>query len=230
MLFRSADGSQVEELIRKLKDARMETASSDEDLKKAAGAFASGARVAVVTVSDPGGNQQLEIRRDSEKNYYGRSSVVDGVHKIGGDLGESVDKKLDDFRNRKLFGFGWSDPTKVEVRTAAGSVAYAKSGEKWMAGQKQMDSGSVQNLIDKLRDLSAAAFLEAGGGGDFAMEPTVTSNDGKRVEKVTITRAGGKYYAKRDGEPSIYELDVKAVEELETAAKQVKEPEPPKKK
>ncbi|HWQ55754.1 MAG TPA: DUF4340 domain-containing protein [Bryobacteraceae bacterium] len=225
-----ADGSQVEELIRKLKDAKMEAAASDDEAKQAAGAFASGTRVALVTVSDQGGNQQLEIRRDKDKNYYAKSSVVEGFHKVANDLGEGVDKKLDDFRNRKLFGFGWSEPSKVEVRTAGGTVTYAKSGEKWMSGQKQMDPGSVQNLIDKLRDLNAAAFLETGGTGELAIEITVTSNDGKRVEKVTVTKNGGKYYAKREGEPSIYELDAKTVEELEKSAREVKEFQPPKKK
>ena len=225
-----ADGAQVEELIRKLKDAKMDTAASPDDAKKAATGFASGARIALVTISDPGGNQQLEVRKDKDKNYYAKSSVVEGVYKVGSDLGDGLDKKLDDFRNKKLFDFGWSDPTKVEVRTPANSVAYAKSGDKWMAGAKQMDSGSVQNLIDKLRDLSAARFLDAGGGGAFTFEAAVTSNDGKRVEKVAVTRNGDKYYAKREGEPSIYELDAKAAEDLQKAAGEVKDYQPPKKK
>lgn len=221
-----ADGSQVEDLIRKLQDARMDAYATPEDLKKFASAFASGTRVATVTISSQGGDQQMEIRRDWEKNYYARTSVAEGVHKVGSDLGEAVDKGVDDFRNRKLFSFGWSDPTSVEVRRPDGAATYTKSGEKWMAGGKEMDAASVQALIDKLRDLSATAFPATGGGGELVIEPTVTSSDGKRVEKVTITGAGGKFYAKRDGEPSIYELDAAAVEELQKAAREVKEQAP----
>lgn len=225
-----ADGSQVEELIRKLKDARMDTGILEEDAKKAAAAFNSGARAAVVTVSDAAGNQQLEVRKDKDKNYYARSSVVEGVYKVGSDLGEGLDKKLEDFRNKKLFDFGWNDPTKVEVRSGTGAPAtYAKSGEKWMAGQKQMDAASVQGLVDKLRDLSAVSFQETGGGAQV-FEARVTSNDGKRVEKVTVTRQGEKYFAKRENEPGIYELDGKAAEELQKAASEVKEHQEPKKK
>ncbi len=51
----------------------------------------------------------------------------------------------------------------------------------------------------------------------------MTSNSGKRVEKVTITKQGDQYFAKREGEPSIYELDGKAVEDLQKAASDVKE-------
>ena len=58
----------------------------------------------------------------------------------------------------------------------------------------------------------------------------MTSNDGKRVEKVTVTKQGEKYFAKRENEPSIYELDGKAVEELQKAAAEVKEYQEPKKK
>jgi hypothetical protein len=222
-----ADGSQVEELIRKLKDARMDTGVTDQDTRKAASAFASGTRVAVATVSDASGNQQIEIRRDREKNYYAKTTAVEGIHKVTSDLGDGLDKGIDDFRNKKLFDFGWNDPSKVEIRPAGGNAAtYAKSGDKWMAGDKQKDSASVQTLIDKLRDLSAIQFVESGGGAP-ALEATVTSNDGKRVEKVTITKKGNNYYATRENEPSVYELDGKAVEELEKAAKEIKDHQPP---
>ncbi len=225
-----ADGSQVEELIRKLKDAKMDTAVNEEDAKKAAAAFASGTRVAVATVSDSSGNQQLEIRKDKDKNYYAKSSVVEGVWKVASDLGDGLDKKLDDFRNRKIFDFGWNDPNKIEIRTGANSVTYAKQGEKWMAGAKQMDSVSVQALIDKLRELSASKFADAAPAGTPVLETTVTSNDGKRVEKVSITKAGNSYFAKREDGPSIYEIDGKAVDDLQKAASGVKEFQPPKKK
>jgi len=218
-----ADGSQVEDLIRKLKDAKMDTAVTPEDTRKAAAAFASGTRVAVVNVADASGNQQLEVRKDKDKNYYAKSTVVEGIHKVTSDLGDGLDKGLDDFRNKKLFDFGWSDPTKVQVASAV----YTKSGDKWMSGSKQMDSGSVQALIDKLRDLSAARFVEAGAGTPV-LDATVTSNDGKRVEKVTITKEGNTFFAKRENEPSIYELDAKAVEDLQKAAADVKEFQPPK--
>jgi hypothetical protein len=85
-----------------------------------------------------------------------------------------------------------------------------------------MDSTTVQNLIDKLRDLAASKFQDA-GGGTAALEVTVTSNDGKRVEKVAINKQGDQYLAKRENEPSIYILDSKAADDLIKAAGDVKE-------
>jgi hypothetical protein len=57
---------------------------------------------------------------------------------------------------------------------------------------------------------------------------TVTSNDRKRVEKVGIAKQGNTYLAKRENEPSIYELDSKAVEALKGAASAIKEDQPAK--
>ncbi len=218
-----ADGSQVEELVRKLKDAKMDTSVSDEDAKKAAAAFASGTKVAVAGVSDSAGTQTLGVRKDKDKNYYAKSSVIEGIYKVPADLGDGLGKDLDSFRTKKLFDFGFNDPNKVSI----GSTTYQKSGENWLAGGKPMDSPSVQAVIDKLRDLTATKFLDS-GSGPSVLEVAVTSNDGKRNEKVTIMKQGATYIAKRDNEPSIYELDPKAVEELQKTVSAVKPLQPPK--
>jgi hypothetical protein len=214
-----ADGSQVETLITKLKDAKMDLAGAQLDIARS---FAAAAKVAIAVVTDANGNQTIEVRRDKDKNCYAKSSAVEGTYKVASDLGDALDKNVDDFRNKKLFDFGFSDPGKVELKT----VTYTKSGDKWLAGSKAMDNTSVQNLIDKLRDLSAVKFPEK-GGGEPVFEARVTSNDGKRVEKVSITKQGTQYFAQRENEPSIYELDSKAVDDLQKAAADVKEPPPP---
>ena len=222
-----ADATQVDALINKLKDAKMDAIVSDEDAKKAAAGFASGTRVALATVSDSKGDQTLEVHKDKDKNYYAKGSAVDGIYRIGSDIGDALDKGLDDFRNKKVFDFGFSDPGKIELKGAT----YTKSGDKWMSGAKTMDNASVQSLIDKLRDLTATKFADK-SGGDAVFEATVTSNEGKKVEKVTVRRQGTDYFAQREGEPSIYQLDAKAVDDLQSAASGVKEaaPTPVKKK
>lgn len=227
-----ADGGQVEELIRKLKEAKMDASVSGEDEKKAAAAFAAATPVATARATDAAGTQQLEVRRDKDKNYYGRSSLVTGAHKISSDLGEGVDKSLDDFRNKKLFDFGFDDPSKVEIRDGARQAAYQKLPDRWMSGQIQVDATTVNALVDKLRELTAARFV-AGGFTTPVFEATVTSNHGKRVEKLLISKQGASWLARREGEPTVYELDGKAVEELQKSAAEVKQyqaPKPGKKK
>jgi len=148
---------------------------------------------------------------------------VEGIYKVAADLGDGLDKDLASFRNKKLFDFGFQDPTRLTID----KTTYEKSGEKWMSGGKQMDSSSVQAVIDKLRDMAATKFLDSGSGPTF-LEVAVTSNEGKRNEKVVFMKQGAGYIAKRENEPSVYELDSKAVEELQKTAYAVKEFQPPK--
>jgi hypothetical protein len=223
-----ADGLQVEELVRKLKDAKMDLAASEDDQKKAATSFASGTPTATVKVTDASGTQQIEIRKKGD-DFFAKSSAADGFHKIPADLGNGVDKSVDDFRNKKLFDFGFNEPSKVEMHDSGKSYAFQKSAEKWQAGGKDMDSTSVQALLDKLRDLSASKFVETGFTTPV-IDITVTSNDGKRIEKVLLSKAGDKYVAKRENEPSQYELESKTVDELSKAAGDVKPAQPAKKK
>jgi hypothetical protein len=202
----------------------MDATISDEDAKKAAAAYGPGTKVATASVTDASGTETLEVRKDKDKNYYAKSSAVDGIYKVTADLGDGLDKKVDDFRNKKLFDFGWTDPNKIDI----GKAAFEKSGDKWMSGAKQMDAPSVQSVVDKLRDLTAGKFLDSGAGTPV-LDITVSSNNGKRVEKVSITKQGDTYFAKRENEPSIYQLDSKAVEDLQKATNEVKLFQPPKK-
>ena len=216
-----ADGWQVEDLVRKLAGANMDPAVSDEDAKKAAAAFASGTPVAIAKVTDAGGTQTLEVRKNKD-DYYAKSSVVEGIHKVPKDLGEGVDKSMDDFRNKKLFDFGFNDPNKIEYKDAGKSASYEKSGDKWTSGGKPMDSTSVQAFIDKLRDLAASKFVETGFTTP-AIEITVVSNEGKRTEKMQISKSGDNFIARREGEPALYQIDAGPVNDLREAASGVKE-------
>jgi len=222
-----ADSFQVENVLGKLRDAKMDLSVTTEEAAKK---FAAAAPVAVAQVTDTAGTQTLEVRKDKDNNYYARSSAVPGVYKVAADIGEGLNKTLEDFRNKKLFDFGFSETSKLDVKNgSAASVDYVKTANKWTAGSKEVDSGSVQNLIDKLRDLTATKFA-AQDGGQPVFDATVVSKAGSKPERVTINKQGDRYFAQREGEPSIYELDAKAVEDLQKAATDVKEAAPAAKK
>jgi hypothetical protein len=54
------------------------------------------------------------------------------------------------------------------------------------------------------------------------MDITVTSDDGKRVEKVFIAKSGNSYIARRENEPSLYQLDSSSVDALEKSVDEIK--------
>ena len=210
-----ADGSQVEELLRTLRDAKMDLSGSEDD-KKVSAAFGSGTLFATAKVTDVSGAQELQVRKNKD-DYYGKSSVVPGVFKLSSGTGTGLDKGLDDFRNKKLFDFGFADPEKVEIHDGAKSYFLTHSGGDWWSNGTKMDAGTVSALIDKIRDLSAVKFPEAGFASPL-IDLTVTSDGGKRVEKVLLSKNGDKYEAKRENEPALYELNASSVSELQKSA------------
>jgi hypothetical protein len=216
-----ADNFQVEEIVRKLRDAKMDAASSDADAKKASAAFASGTQVATAKVTDAASTQELQIRK-SKDDYYAKSTAVSGIYKVPSDVGQGLDKNVDDFRNKKLFDFGFNEPSKVEVHDGAKAYFLTKGGQDWWsADSKQLDSAPAQSLIDKIRELSASKFVDSGFTAPV-MELTVISNEGKRVEKVQISKSGDNYIARRENEPALYQLDSSSVTNLQKLAADVK--------
>jgi hypothetical protein len=217
------DSVQVSELARKLTDARMDLSSSDT--KDAAAAFAHGMPLATAKVTDESGSQELQVREaqvgKTADKYYAKSSVVDGIYKINSDLGQALDKGVDEFRNRKLFDFGFSDPNKVELHIGSKAYLFTRSGEDWWQNGKKMDEGTVQSLISKLRDLTADKFLDSGFANPTT-DVTITSDDGKRVEKVLMAKSNDSYLAKRENDLALYLLNSRYVDDLQKAADGVK--------
>ena len=215
-----ADNFQVEELLRKLTDAKMDLTGSAEDAKKTDAAYAAGKPAALAKVTDASGTQTLDVRKNKD-DYYAKSSVVKGVYKISSDLGSELEKPLDDFRNKKLFDFGFSDPTKIEIQQGTADKVYAKSGADWKFNGQTMDPSLVQALIDKLRDLSAEKFVTAGFTTP-AFAVAVASNDGKRLEKAEFAKTADGYIARRQNEPALYQLDSKTVNDILEASNSIK--------
>ena len=190
-----ADSFQVEELLRKLTDAKMDLSGNSADTKKADASYSGGQRVATAKVSDAAGTQTLEVRKNKD-DYYAQSSVVKGIYKISADLGKQLEKPLDDFRNKKVFDFGFSDPTKIEVQQGDTAKVYEKSGQDWKLNGKVTDPRSVQAFIDKLRDLSANKFLESGFTTPL-LTVTVTSNVASAL-KAAFAKSANDYIARRE--------------------------------
>jgi hypothetical protein len=221
-----ADGFQVDDLVRNLSGAKMDLTASDDE-KKAAAAFNSGAPLATAKITDASGTQELQLRKNKD-DYYAKSSVVEGVYKVASGVGSGLDKSLDDFRNKKLFDFGYADPEKIEMHDGEKNYSLSRSGEDWSLNGAKMDAGSVRTLVGKIRDLTASKFPESGFTA-AVLAITVTSNDGKRIEKILIAKNGERYIAKRENEPSLYELNGGDVTELQKSAADIKPAAAPKK-
>jgi len=220
-----ADGFQVDELVRKLHEAAMDTAASEEELKKGVAAFASSPVVGIAKVTDSSGTQTLEIRKEKD-DYYAKSSFADGVYLVSKELGEGVDKSLEDFRNKKLFDFAFSEPVRLEYKDGGKNTVYQKIDETWMLDGKKMDGPSMQVYIDDLRDLAGTKFVDSGFTTP-QLELTVVSDNGKRTEKVEIAPAGNDFIARRAGDSTLYYVEGKSIQNLRQGASDIRPAAPP---
>jgi hypothetical protein len=162
----------------------------------------------------------------ADEKYYARSSDLDGVYEVSSTMAESFEKKLDDFRNKKLFDFGFNDLASLRLRDGETRVAIEKKDDRWVLasdGGREVDSQKVQTLIDSLRNLSATSFasdnaaeMSKYGLDSPTIEADVTQAENSATEKVVATAPSNEHgYAARDGQPTIYEVEKSTVDEIQ---------------
>ncbi len=126
-------------------------------------------------------------------------------------------KRADDFRNKKLFDFGFNDPDKIVLD----GKTYVRAGTDWKLNGQTMDSGSVQSFIDQLRELSATKFVSSGFTSPVSRSPS--SGTGTRIPiRSNSRRTRRGYIARRAGDSSLYQLDAKPVDDMLNAGKAIK--------
>jgi hypothetical protein len=160
------------------------------------------------------------VRKDKD-DYYGRSSAMPGVYKVDPIQDSTLNQSLNDFRNKKLFDFGFEDPNKIELHEGSKAWFLSRNGTNWWSNGTKMDSAAVESLVDKLRDLTATSFPTS-GFSSVAIQVMVTSAGGKLVEKVLISKSGDHYLAKRENKPPLYQLSASDVSDLTAAINAIK--------
>lgn len=215
-----AGADQVDDLIRSLKDAKMQPGSSSKETANAA-AFKSASPVAEAKVVGPSGTQELEVRKAKEQ-YYAKSSILPGVYEVPASVGTGLNKSVDDLRTKKLFDFAFEDPNKIEIHDGSKSYFFTRSGSDWFdADGKKLDGTSFAPVLGDIRDMAAIKFPNSGFTAP-EISIVVTSKEGKDVERVSIAKSGQDYIAKRDNEPALYALSSAAIQELQRSVSNVK--------
>jgi hypothetical protein len=223
------DTSKMETIIEKLRTATMDPSAPDAELKKAASMFALGTPIASLKATDASGSQELQVRK-AIGGYYAKTTAMDGAYKVPNELGDAINQDAEAFREKRVFDFAEEDPNKVELHDGSKGYFLTRSGEDWWSDGKKMDALSVQEFLRSIRTMTAAKFV-ANGFSSPVMSLVATSRDGKRVEKVDISKSGNGYLAKRADGPALFALDAKAIEDLQKAAGELKPAEiPPAKK
>jgi hypothetical protein len=220
------DTSKLENVIEKLKVLDVDPSTPETERKQTASLFASGSPVATIKATTAAGTQELQVRKNG-KAYYAKTTAMDGAFKVADALGEAVSGGLEDFREKRLFDFAADNPEKIELHDGAKTYFLTRTDEDWWSGDgKKLDALSADGLLRSIRKLTASKFAAAGYAKP-EITLVVTSNGGKRVEKIGIAKAGNDYIAKRDDGAMLYELPAADVNDMTKTAADLKPAEAP---
>ena len=232
------DNFTISDLVRAARTAEM---TSVLDEAEAGGDYNFRSPLAQVEIVDDAGSHELTVAKSGD-TYYAKSSDQTGVYEVSSTLAESFDKPVSEFRNKKIFNFGFADPAKLEVRDGSSTVVITKTDDKWLLtsdGDRELEGEKVQTLLDGLRNLTATEFPsdDAGDQARYGLtKPVINaevtpSGGGAEPEKVIVSSPQAeRVYAARVGEPTTYEVEKAPAQDIQRAIEDILKPaeqEPP---
>jgi uncharacterized protein DUF4340 len=231
-----ADTSAVEGLVSRLSTLQMKSIVA-QDVSKTA-EYGLDKPAATVTIGTGSSQASLVVGKSSgEGAMYARDLSRPLVFTIESTLLDDLKKDPAEYRQKDLFDARAFNATKIEVLRNGQIVAFekqktkgkdGKEEEKWRQvapAAKDVDQGKVDNLISAVTLVRASSFVDntAKTGLDKPeLAVTVTSDQGKRQEKVTFGRSGSDAYASRGGEPGAAKIEASALDNITKALEELK--------
>src|SRR4051812_17847869 len=231
-----ADFSAVEGLVSRLTTLQMKSVAAPEaadlaqyglDKPAATATIGSGSSQATVAVGKSAGEGTVYARDVSKPQIVTiESAVLDELKKAPGE-----------YRQKDLFDARAFNATRIELVRAGVTTTLEKGKSKNKDGQEQeiwklvapsakdVDQTKVDSLIAAVTQARAGSFVDAPAKTALdkpELTVTITSNEGKRQEKVTFVRTGTEVLAVREGEPGAAKLDVPALDAVTTALGEIK--------
>jgi hypothetical protein len=180
---------------------------------------------AEVTVTESGDKSQRLLLGDETPTHSGAYAALAGdprVFTISSYVKTGLEKNLNDLRDKNLFDLGFSDPQKIEFHDGDKTYFLTRGGTDWWGAYgKKLESAGANSFVEQLRNLKAEKFVDSGFGAP-TIQITVIADPGGQPQKVSISQSGDQYIAKREGDSTLYQLDGKAVEELQKAEAKLK--------
>jgi len=195
-------------------------------------------------VTTPAGAVSLLVGKDfkqgEEQLFYAKNSVWPHVFTLLRTVYDQLNQDLEAYRERYLFDFDQNNARSLEIQAPAGQFRFGRRGEDWfMAGspEKKIEDVKMSNYLNSVHSLRISTYttdepnrFAAYGLDKPWMKIKVTFGEKNQEETIFYARKDKKFYAARQGEPSVYELSPNEPDNLEAKLKELTEPpvpEPP---
>ena len=190
-------------------------------------------RLTVRLADGKSANLWVGNKAGDEAAYYAQNSVWPQVFKINQNTYDQFHQQLDNYRNRYLFDFEATNARRVEIHSSNGDIRLDKRGptssEEWFrAGspEAKVDAAKVEAFLNGVHALRVQQFttdrpgqLAQYGLNEPWMRVKITYGENNAEETVVFARHDNRFYAARDGEPSVYEMSPEEPNNLEPKVK-----------
>ncbi len=211
----------IEGLITKVVSAQMLKLVAAEVAGKDLVQYGLDKPVATVTVHAGPQAATLEIGRTEDAATFARDTSRPLVFTIENSLVTDVKKPADEYRRKDLFESRPFNATRVQVTRGGRTLVidHAAARGSWQVNGRKTDPAKVDDLLAKLADVRATAFV--GANANTGLEsPLVTLEiryEQSKTEKVSLARSGADAYAARTDEPGAATIDAAALDAIVAA-------------
>jgi hypothetical protein len=159
------------------------------------------------------------------------------VFTIESSLVTELTKDPGEYRQKDLFDARSFNSTRLEIVRNAQTIAFEKTKTKNKEGQdeekwrqvsptaRDVDQTKVGNLMSAVTNTRATGFVDATaktGLDKPELSVTLKSDEGRREEKVAMSRSGKDAYASKAGEPGAAKIDATTIDNIVKALEELK--------
>lgn len=138
-----------------------------------------------------------------EGAVYARDASRPAVFTVEASLLEDLKKDAGEYRQKDIFDARAFNTTAIEIEKGTGKLVFEKKDDKWHQSSpaaKEADAGKVDALLSSLTSARADSFVPALPANSITEAVvTLTSDEGRKKERVTFSRGGSNVFAQRDG-------------------------------
>lgn len=223
-----ADFTTVDGLVSRLNTLQAKSIVAPESVKPSETGFDKPA----VTIQLGTGSSQATLligKGAGDGVVYAKDQSQPTVFTIESSLATDATKEPGDFRQKDFFDGRTFGATRLEITRNGQTHVFEKTKTKNKEGQdeekwkqtapeaRDVDQTTVENLISAVTATRAASFVDSApksGLDKPELVVTLTSDQGKRVEKTSFSRSGSDGYAAREGEPGVAKVDASSIDNI----------------
>jgi hypothetical protein len=232
-----ADYSTVEGVIGRLQTAQMKSVVSAEggDLKQ----YGLDHPEVSATVAAGSARATLALgNKTSDGNVYARDLSRPAVFTVESSLADELKKPASEYRRKDVFEFRAFNANRIEIARGGQIIVFEKvkgqgkdAQDKWRrvpaggGAPTDISLTAMEGALTKLANLRAQSFADAKtntGLNTPVATISVTFDDAKKQEKVTVGKSGEDTYVARPDEPGAAKIDTKEFDEAIKALDEVK--------